>query len=642
MKFRHKITLSLLLTIVLCGVAFAQEFVMPDANLQHAVRSALGLNFNQPITRVNMLQLERLVAKNQHIVNLTGLEHATRLEYLVLSGNDISDLTPLTNLVKLRHLALGENQISDIRPLANLINLRELHLSNNMVTDVLPLSTLTNLERLVLDRNLIEDFTPLTNLANIVNLGIIENPAADYSAILAMDIPYLSYDECCDIEPLPVLNRINNRHYPSIASPWGGGPAWTKALNKPNLTPMERRALHDLWLAGSHFPLTVKNTDDGIKIVGEVSKARQERDKYLMINPNMVFIKEVRVRSLGLDQLPPDSPFWVRDANGNIANRDRGRGLYDFTNPVVLAKIIDEVRAVARCGLYDGVFFDHWNDGDTALAGYRPLEAEQQARAALMRFIRTELRPDFLVLVNGGAKLVGPMTGPLVNGTFIETGADFHDLPGSMASKFRRYAAVLTWSESTMQTPLINLFEGAVTLSAAPDSPINKRWMRVFTTISLTHSDAYTVFTNGFSHDHHWYDFWDADLGRSVGEKGQLYQETEGLYIREFTNGWAAYNNSGADHTIRLPEDAVGVASGLEEMEHTLPDLDGEMYLKAVVSDQSPVTSKNPADVNGDGVVNILDLTLVAQAFGKDGLQGDVNGDGVVNVFDLVFVANQF
>ena len=65
--------------------------------------------------------------------------------------------------------------------------------------------------------------------------------------------------------------------------------------------------------------------------------------------------------------------------------------------------------------------------------------------------------------------------------------------------------------------------------------------------------------------------------------------------------------------------------------EHKLPNLDGEMYLRV-----KPV---NPADVNGDGVVNILDLVAVAQAFGKDGLQGDVNGDGVVNVFDLVQVA---
>lgn len=53
------------------------------------------------------------------------------------------------------------------------------------------------------------------------------------------------------------------------------------------------------------------------------------------------------------------------------------------------------------------------------------------------------------------------------------------------------------------------------------------------------------------------------------------------------------------------------------------------------------MTSKNPADVNGDGAVNILDLTLVAQALGTDKVEGDVNGDGVVNVFDLVFVAGE-
>ncbi len=94
------------------------------------------------------------------------------------------------------------------------------------------------------------------------------------------------------------------------------------------------------------------------------------------------------------------------------------------------------------------------------------------------------------------------------------------------------------------------------------------------------------------------------------------------------------YNHSGAPQVITLPEEVQGVASGLVNVEHALPNLNGEMYLR--------VTPKNPADVNGDGVVNILDLTLVAQGFGTDSLKGDVNGDGVVNVFDLVFVANQF
>ena len=154
------------------------------------------------------------------------------------------------------------------------------------------------------------------------------------------------------------------------------------------------------------------------------------------------------------------------------------------------------------------------------------------------------------------------------------------------------------------------------------------------TTMSLTHSDGYMLFSRPGSHHHYWYDFWDADLGQPVGEKGLLYQETEGLYIREFTNGWAVYNHSGEQQVVNLPEKTQGVSSNWIDTTHVLPNLDGEMYLR--------VTPKNPADVNGDGVVNILDLTLVAQAFGKDDLQGDVNGDGVVNVFDLVFVANQF
>ena len=50
-----------------------------------------------------------------------------------------------------------------------------------------------------------------------------------------------------------------------------------------------------------------------------------------------------------------------------------------------------------------------------------------------------------------------------------------------------------------------------------------------------------------------------------------------------------------------------------------------------------------PEDVNGDGVVNIIDLTIVAAAFGQtDGNAADVNGDGVVNIIDLTIVAAAF
>ena len=76
------------------------------------------------------------------------------------------------------------------------------------------------------------------------------------------------------------------------------------------------------------------------------------------------------------------------------------------------------------------------------------------------------------------------------------------------------------------------------------------------------------------------YDFWDADLGQPIGKKGQLYQNRIGLFIREFTNGWAVYNRSGKSQKIQLIESATGVASGITGTSHTIPDLDGEIYLK--------------------------------------------------------------
>ena len=50
-------------------------------------------------------------------------------------------------------------------------------------------------------------------------------------------------------------------------------------------------------------------------------------------------------------------------------------------------------------------------------------------------------------------------------------------------------------------------------------------------------------------------------------------------------------------------------------------------------------------DVNGDGIINILDLTLVGQNIGimpLSHLQADINGDGLVNVLDLLLVSNMF
>ena len=192
----------------------------------------------------------------------------------------------------------------------------------------------------------------------------------------------------------------------------------------------------------------------------------------------------------------------------------------------------------------------------------------------------------------------------------------------------------LQWLETNLREPRTVMLAGGTDTNEPPDSPYSLQLMRAITTMSLTNSDGYVFFGIGSSYHHHWYEFWDADLGRPVGPKFQFYEEIEGLYIREFTNGWAVYNQSGEAQVVTLPEEVQSAANGLVNTEHAVLNIDGDIFLK--------VETANPADLNGDGIVNVLDLILVAQAMGTDKPEADVNGDSVVNVFDLVFVANQF
>ena len=69
---------------------------------------------------------------------------------------------------------------------------------------------------------------------------------------------------------------------------------------------------------------------------------------------------------------------------------------------------------------------------------------------------------------------------------------------------------------------------------------------------------------------------------------------------------------------------------------------DGTILLWELTPDASSAEF-SAADVNQDGVVNILDLVLVAAHFGESGKNGgDINADGIVNLLDLEMVAAAF
>ena len=648
-----------LCVFVVCSVASAQAEWMPDPNLRQAVREALDLPNDTPLTQLVMNQLIGLDAADSQITDLTGLEHAINLTWLSLGGNEIrnlrplaglnqletlsvwvnpiSDISPLANLTQLRALDLGGCQISNIMSLAALIQLRSLNLRFNSIEDLTPLANLTELTKLNLSHNKIVDVSPLASLTKLEKLWLQNNKITDHSPLDALSLTIFEYDESCVLPSLPIHERIENRRFPSIVSAWGGI-GWSSVLNLPEKSDLEQMALHDLYFCCLIFGQEFRDIPEGKRVMGNMTQAIELRDAYLTLNPNMLFISGLEMREAGPTSHPEDSPYWLRDENGErvVAWRD-GALFLDFTKPIVIDKIVEEAIAVSKCGLYDGIFFDWWTENGPVLAdnetgwseGYVGFEAEQRARDIILTRIREAVREDFLILVNTNRSKI-PRTGWAINGTFMETVRDYDS--GYTYAGLSEIESTLRWAEENLREPRINCLEGWGVETESPDSPRNLRWMRAFTTMSLTHSDGYVLYNDGIQHEHYWYDFWDADLGQPIGSKAQLYENRDGLFIREFTNGWAVYNRSGTEQRIELPEKVSGVASSLTGTGHTIPDLDGEIYLKQ--------ETRPSMDVNGDGVVNILDLVAVANGFGTDA--PDVNDDGVVNILDLVAVANAF
>ena len=627
---------------------------IPDPNLKQLVREALSLPEAVPLTQQQMLRLTELDAGGDRgITNLTGLEYTTNIRFLGLHNNPIVDISPLVHLTKLERVHLWRCHIVDLSPLRNLKDLRAVFLGYNRISDISPLAELTNLTYLHLQSNQIVDFSPLANLVNLRELWIDNNFGIDIGPLQGLNLTDFRYDEVCDIEPLLPLvkERIENRSFPSVFHAWDG------VVGLDHLTREQRDVLHDLHF-NSRFELnwdtTLAEPTYGVATqrAGYLERAREIREQRLAQNANMIFLPDVRIYHHDRPEaFPPDSDFWLRDTSGEIIRNANNEYLINFLNPEVQELLIKRIIALERCGFYDGVFLDGFNANFTGFLGRwdYPVTNEEiiQVMLNILREVRSQVREDFLILVNTN-RTKATRFAEYVNGTFMETISDYlGGNPGGYThGGLYEIEDTLTWSEEHFRSPQINCLEGWGIPTEPPDSPDNRRWVRVFTTMSLTHSNGYVMYTTGTGsipgpdpdavwpwgpgHEHFWYPFWDADLGRPIGPKAQLYQNNPGLFIREFTNGWAVYNRSGSAQEISLAENATGVASGQAGTTHQLADLDGEIYL----------TSKSFADVNGDGKVNVLDLIQVANSLGKSA--PDPNGDGVVNILDLVFVARQF
>ena len=570
---------------------------MPDPALRQAVREKLEIPADVPLTPAYLQQhLTSLDVRYEGIVDLTGLERATDLQALVLIENKIHDISPLSGLTELGFLDLGGNQISDLRPLAALTRLEILQIWRNRIEDISPLAGLVNLKKLSIQNNDIKDFSPLDALRHLEVVKIKGNfRVGNY------------------ISRIAVAPRIKERDYPSIFAAWSGN----RILNLPNLSGDEAVVYHDLFWGGLGFHLQWHPTPEGLRLFGRIDDAHWKREYLLSQNPNFIRLVSLDYTDTDPGDYPEDWPYWIRDENGNRVRASAGDldFLIDFTHPVVQDILVQKAVAVAKCGLYDGIFLGGWQEDQATLNNdkgvyYRSVEAEGSARISVVRRMREVIGDDFLIIVKTHPRKA-PLSAPYVNGTFMEAIPDEQDT-GYTHAELRDIESTLLWAEQNFREPRINALEGCGISLEPADSPRNQQRMRVITTLSLTHSNGYVCYNIGVkdinhehayeispghekahiagkshdhNHQHYWYPFYDAPLGRPVGEKAQLYHNrkrhaVEGLFMREFTNGWAVYNRSGEAQDIQLPMQATGVASGIIGVNHTLSDLDGEIYLK--------------------------------------------------------------
>ena len=424
------------------------------------------------------------------------------------------------------------------------------------------------------------------------------------------------------------------RNYPSIFQAWNG------TENQEDIDELHQLAQHDLAFAHPYTLLRIAwNISEAQPYSGlatglspsQLNTARQRKQELLALNPNLLLLVEIRYRDARyvsrqketsvknwweVGYFPPDSPYWLKDSEGKpvigwgedtngdekIDENDTVLGyLIDFTNPDMQNLMVKQAVALDKSGLFDGIMLDWWNEDyatssiavDDWSATILTQEAESEARLSILHKIRAAVSEDFLILVNANMRQI-PKSASDVNGIFMECYKSEYNI-GYNLEQILRMEETLLWAEQHLREPRINCLEGwrvvtdymgdLNTRVVERNSEENQRWMRMLTTLSLTHSDGYVLFGDDNAipvsdHLHNWYNFWDADLGQLIQEKAIAYQGIQGLFIREFEKGWAVYNRSSTPQTVTFNVPVTGISTNKRQLHHEIPNFDGEIFLK--------------------------------------------------------------
>jgi hypothetical protein len=376
----------------------------------------------------------------------------------------------------------------------------------------------------------------------------------------------------------PLVKRVQERDYPSVFQAW-----YPVDMNccfplHTNDARLQVAAKHDLlWeepvsQLGFGTELVLGAVWDHVHggLATRFTKVSQKlalsnRNRMLKLNPNMVFLLEVRWRDAPASFLPENSPFWRRNTDGSrVLGWDNGPEPYyllDADNPEFQANIARQALAAIASGVYDGVMID-WS-----------------GHLGVIKTVREGIGDSGLIIVNihddieHAVKYRG-----YINGSFMELNPlDAHAVTNSNGRRWDNIREALLYFEGNFLKPRINCLE-------VWGDRLDLQRMRATTTLGLTHSNGYVLYGDPNplptpDHLHDWYTFWDAPLGHPVSD---LIVREDGAYQREFTGGTVIYNHAGnGPVTIAFKACRRRVSNGVLGCRFEMVDTDGDIFLPA-------------------------------------------------------------
>ena len=625
----------------------AQVVTIPDANLAVAIREALDLAPGIPITTHAMLNLTGLNVSNREIKDITGLEHAHNLRSLDIgawevngewvNSNVITDLSPLSGLTNLEVLSLGKLYIwnldflRELPPLApvsipdpnlaaaireqlvltpnepvttiSILGLFKLEAPNRGIKSLTGLEHAVNLKEVdVGGGNAISDFSALEKLTNLEELNLSRmSGLQDVSALAHLkNLKTLNLSRTdVDVSTLATLTNLEVLHFGYT------GVSDVSAL--ASLTNLEVLGLGQTAVSDVSALASLTNLEylalygTGVSDVSALAHLK---------NLKTLFLADIDVSDVSalahLTKLE-----WLHLRGTAVSDVSALATLTNLRELILESTAVSDVSALAHLKN-----LEHLNLLYTAVSDVSALAHLTKLRELDLRYtpvsdvsaLANLKNLEWLYLNDTAVSDVSPLLGLSLTGGYWERfGLRLLNCPLSYTSIHTHIPALQA------KGVLFDNVAHPALLKVSGDRQEGEPGAMLKTPFVVEamdeHGKPIVGKTVRFS----------VLEGEGTLSAKTVKTDAQGKARVTFTLGWYPAVNKVKASSEGIQSWVLFTAVGTEEVPQLV------------------------SDVNGDGIVNIQDLVLVAGQFGKTGKHSaDVNGDGVVNIQDLVLVAGAF